>query len=91
MSEEPTSYQVGGSHYRDCEIQPINYIISNELGFCEGNIVKYITRWRTKGGVDDLRKIKQYVDFLIKDAEIVYPQTLGTLSDRNTAFPGEEL
>jgi hypothetical protein len=40
--------QIGGSHYKDMAIQPIEYIHKNGLGFCEGNIVKYITRWKTK-------------------------------------------
>ena len=48
-----TDYQVAGSHYQDLKIQPIEYILANELGFCEGAIVKYISRWRQKGGVDD--------------------------------------
>jgi hypothetical protein len=59
--------QVGGDHYRNKAIQPIQYIMANKLPFCEGNIVKYITRWREKGGVEDLRKIKEYCDFLIKE------------------------
>jgi hypothetical protein len=54
-------------HYKECYIEPIEYIMKNNLPFCEGNIVKYITRWRTKGGVDDLRKIKTYIDYLIKE------------------------
>lgn len=58
--------QVGGDHYANKKIQPIQYIMANELPFCEGNIVKYITRWREKGGVEDLRKIKEYCDFLIQ-------------------------
>ena len=58
--------QVGGDHYKKMAIQPIEYIMANKLGYCEGNIVKYISRWRDKGGVEDLRKIKQYVDFLIE-------------------------
>ena len=40
--------------------------MANELDFCEGSIVKYITRWRLKGGVQDLEKIKHYCDFLIE-------------------------
>ena len=47
-------------------IQPIEYILANQLEFCEGNIVKYATRWKDKGGVEDLRKIKHYCDFLIE-------------------------
>lgn len=62
-----TDYQVAGSHYQKMKIQPIEYIMANQLGFCEGAIVKYISRWRDKGnGIDDLRKIKQFCDFIIE-------------------------
>ncbi len=48
-------YQVGGDHYKKCTIQPIEYIYANELDFFEGNIVKYVTRHRTKGeGAKDI-------------------------------------
>lgn len=62
----PLEVQFGGSHYKNKEIQPIEYILANNLQFCEGNIVKYITRWKDKGGVEDLEKIKHYCDFLIQ-------------------------
>lgn len=58
--------QVGGDHYRKLKIQPIEYIMANQLGYCEGNVVKYITRWKDKGGVQDLDKAIQYINF-IKD------------------------
>lgn len=58
--------QIDGSHYMDRAIQPIDYIMANELDFCEGNVVKYITRWRFKGGVNDLEKAKHYIEFLIE-------------------------
>ena len=58
-----------GAHYRGCAIEPIVYIEANTLGFHEGNIVKYVTRWRHKGGVDDLRKARYYIDRLIELAE----------------------
>lgn len=64
--------QVGGDHYKINRIQPIDYIMKNELGFCEGNVVKYVTRWKDKGGVDDLLKAKHYLEFLI-EAEIDRP------------------
>lgn len=60
------STQVGGDHYRKLKIQPVQYIHANGLGFIEGSIVKYITRWRNKGGVKDLEKIKHFVDLLIE-------------------------
>ena len=58
--------QIGGSHYKDMAIQPIQYIHKNGLGFCEGNIVKYITRWKTKNGIEDLKKVIHYAELLIQ-------------------------
>lgn len=58
--------QVSGNHYTKCSIQPIEYIHANNMPFIEGNIVKYITRWRDKNGVDDLRKVIHYVELLIE-------------------------
>ena len=58
--------QVGGGHYKDLKIQPIEYIHANKLGYCEANVVKYISRWRAKGGKKDLQKAKHYIDLLIQ-------------------------
>ena len=58
--------QVSGDHYKDKAIQPIIYIHANNLGFCEGNVVKYITRWREKNGIADLEKAKHYIELLIE-------------------------
>ena len=58
--------QVGGSHYKDCAIQPIEYIHANKLGFAEGNVVKYITRHRQKHGADDVRKVIHYCQLLLE-------------------------
>jgi hypothetical protein len=58
--------QVGGDHYKKLAIQPIEYILGNNLGFAEGCIVKYISRWRDKGGIEDLRKVIHYAEFLIE-------------------------
>lgn len=65
VAETPLAKQVGGSHYKDCKIQPIEYIHANNLGFCEGNVVKYITRWKSKNGITDLEKCKHYIELLI--------------------------
>ena len=57
-------------HYANNEIEPIDYIMANGLTYCEGNVVKYISRWRFKGGIQDLKKAKQYIDFIIdKEAQ----------------------
>ena len=63
---EANKTQVAGSHYKQKSIQPWDYIAANELGYFEGNIVKYVSRWRDKGGVDDLRKAQHYLQKLIE-------------------------
>lgn len=60
------NHQVGGNHYKSMKIQPIQYILDNCLGYCEANIVKYISRWRQKNGIEDLRKARHYIDILIE-------------------------
>lgn len=62
----PLASQVGGSHYKDMAIQPVEYIHRNKLGFCEGSVIKYVTRWRAKGGVADLEKARHFIDLLIE-------------------------
>jgi len=63
--------QVGGSHYKDMAIQPIDYIMRNRLDYCEGNIVKYVSRYRYKNGIEDLRKARHYIDMLIESVNEV--------------------
>lgn len=58
--------QVAGNHYKDKAIQPWDYIATNGLGYFEGNVVKYVSRWRDKGGIEDLRKARHYLDKLIE-------------------------
>lgn len=62
----PLTVQVGGEHYKTMKIQPVEYIHANALGYFEGNVIKYITRWRQKGGITDLEKAKHYIDLLIE-------------------------
>ena len=58
--------QVAGSHYKDLPIQPVEYIYANALGYFEGNVVKYVSRWRKKNGIADLEKAKHYIELLIE-------------------------
>jgi hypothetical protein len=58
--------QVAGKHYKDKEIQPWDYIYANNLCYFTGNCVKYVSRWKDKGGVDDLKKARHYLDKLIE-------------------------
>ena len=57
--------QVGGTHYTRLKIQPTYYALANNLGPCEANVVKYVSRWRSKNGIEDLRKARDYLDILI--------------------------
>ena len=63
---EANSTQVGGQHYKSKAIQPWDYIASNGMGYLEGNVVKYVSRWRDKGGVEDLKKAMHYLTKLIE-------------------------
>lgn len=65
---EPLDVQVGGTHYKGMAIQPFEYIHKNGIGFAEGCVIKYVSRWRAKGGVEDLKKARHFLDLLI-DAE----------------------
>lgn len=58
--------QEGGDHYKTLKIQPVEFIHANALPFIEGNVVKYVTRWRAKGGLKDLEKARHFIDLLIE-------------------------
>jgi len=58
--------QVGGGHYRDLAIQPVEYIHKNSLTYLEGNVVKYITRHKSKNGEQDVRKAIHYCQLILK-------------------------
>lgn len=57
--------QVGGDHYKKLKIQPVEYMHANGIPFIEGCIIKYASRWRDKGGIADLEKIKHFAQLLI--------------------------
>jgi hypothetical protein len=63
--------QVGGDHYKNLKIQTWDYITANNIGYLEGCAIKYLSRWKAKGGVADLQKARHYVDKLI---ELQQPQ-----------------
>lgn len=60
------SKEVGGTHYKNMSIQPVEFILKNNLGFCEGCIIKYICRYKDKNGIEDLEKAKHYIEMLIE-------------------------
>lgn len=65
MKETALNTQVGGSHYKDMVIQPVEFIERNNLGFCVGNVIKYVCRYKSKNGIEDLQKAKHYLEILI--------------------------
>jgi len=63
----PMDFQVGGHHYKNCKIQPIEYIFKNDLDYFEGDVVKYITRHRKKGeGRKDVEKAIHYAQMILE-------------------------
>jgi hypothetical protein len=57
---------INPDHYLRFKITPLQYIMANNIPWCEGNAIKYITRWKHKNGVEDLRKAIRYIELLIE-------------------------
>ena len=62
----PEETQIGGDHYKKLGIQPMRYSMMNKLDPCQHTIIKYVTRFRDKGGIQDLEKAKHVIDMLIE-------------------------
>lgn len=67
--EEALNKQEGGKHYKHYVIQPVEFIKANNIPFIEGNIIKYVCRWKSKNGLEDLLKARHYIDLLISYEE----------------------
>lgn len=65
MLSEANKTQIGGEHYQQA-IQPWDYIVSNGIPYLEGNVIKYVSRYKQKGGVEDLKKAQHYLQKLIE-------------------------
>ena len=61
--------QIGGNHYSKLEIQPVEYIIANNLSYLQGSVIKYVTRYKGKGGVEDLQKAIHFLQMMIHEEE----------------------
>lgn len=73
--------QINGDHYQ-ASIQTWDYIVAHDLSFLEGNVIKYVTRFRKKNGLQDLEKARHYLDKLI---EVEHARLLRTLNTDNQA------
>jgi hypothetical protein len=71
QTNSPSAFdsQVGGNHYKDMPIQPLAFIVANGIPFLEGNVIKYVVRWKLKHGLQDLKKARHYLDMLIEIEE----------------------
>jgi len=65
--DDPLVSQVGGDHYSKLNIQPVEYIIANDLNYLQGNVIKYVTRYRDKNGIEDLKKAEHYLQMLMTE------------------------
>ena len=62
-------FQIGGTHYKTLDVQSWDAITAWGLGFLDGNVVKYMSRWRKKAGLQDLLKAQHYLSKLIEEVE----------------------
>lgn len=74
------SEQAGGNHYKDLAIQPVEYNYKNQLPYLEGNVVKYVTRHKSKNGAEDIRKAIHYCQLIL---ELEYGETNVVSSDKS--------
>lgn len=72
MNSSALNTQEGGSHYKALKIQPVEYIHANNIGYLEGNVIKYVTRHESKNGVEDINKAIHYLQ-LIKELKYSGP------------------
>lgn len=63
--------QVGGDHYKRMKIQPVEFIVANDIPYREANIIKYICRHKFKGGRQDVEKVMHYAAMLLEEYDNV--------------------
>lgn len=61
-----TDIQIGGNHYKDMIMQPIELINTLECSFIQGCIIKYISRYKAKNGAQDIEKCIHYAEMAIQ-------------------------
>lgn len=64
LTDDPLSRQEGGDHYKTMAIQPVEYCHANQLGICESNVIKYVSRYKKKNGKQDLEKAMHFLQLL---------------------------
>ena len=64
---EKVSDSINPIHYKNGDIEVIDYILDQKFDYLEGNVIKYVSRYRYKGGIEDLRKARWYLEKLIEE------------------------
>lgn len=82
--------QVGGRHYNDMKIQPIVFIMENNLSYAQGNVIKYVCRYLDKNGAQDLVKAKQYIDFMLTELKNPPPPFNFPFKEGDTYYTADE-
>lgn len=77
--------QVGGEHYKKMKIQVVEFCHANQIPFLEGAVIKYMCRWRNKGGLNDLEKAKHFIEMMI-EMEQKYDKKMPTLRTDSTGL-----
>lgn len=67
--DDPLTAQVGGDHYKNLVIQPVEYITANNLSYLQGSVIKYVTRYQNKNGIEDLQKAIHFIKMMIQEEE----------------------
>lgn len=73
MTDKALDIQIGGGHYKDLVIQPVEYIHKNSIPYLEGNVIKYVTRHKSKNGKQDVEKAIHYLKLIL---ELEYNETI---------------
>jgi len=85
--------QIGGDHYKKLAVQPFEFIELNHLGFSAGNVIKYLCRYKIKGGLEDLKKARHYLDLLIEletDVEVLGDALIAINEETKPCTTGEQ-
>ena len=67
--EKALDIQIDGDHYKKMKIQVVEFCMANDIPYMEGNVIKYVCRWKSKNGISDLKKARHYLDLLIEEEE----------------------
>jgi hypothetical protein len=91
MSMQALNRQVAGTHYKGIMIEPAEYILTNNLPWAEGNVIKYVTRHGEKGGATDLLKAKHYIDMILENTYNCNPDGsfMGSFVEPEEPTPGK--